>query len=95
MNQISKADVKKVARLSRLDIPDQDLETFTSQLKKILDYIEQLNSIDTENIKPTTRAVEVVNSFRPDIVKQTQFRDDLLDNAPEREGEFYKVPKIL
>tara|TARA_B100001250_G_C19526312_1_gene668257 strand:+ start:447 stop:734 length:288 start_codon:yes stop_codon:yes gene_type:complete len=95
MNQISKSDVKKVATLSRIDIPDNDLETFTSQLKKILDYIEQLNSIDTENINPTTRAVEVVNSFRDDIVEQTNVREDLLDNAPEREGEFYKVPKIL
>ena len=97
MTRITSDDVRKVAKLSRLDIPDDDVEKYSNQLEDILEYIAQLERIDTTNVPPTTRAVEVVNVFRDDNVKTSSndIRDQLLSLAPEIEGEFYKVPKIL
>ena len=95
MTKITSQDVLKVAKLSRLEISDSEVELFTSQLEKILGYVAQLEKVDTTNIEPTTRAVEVINVMREDKVIATNVRDDLLDQAPQREGDFYRVPKIL
>ncbi len=95
MTKITSQDVLKVAKLSRLEISDSEVELFTSQLEKILGYVAQLEKVDTSNIEPTTRAVEVINVMREDTVIATNVRDDLLDQAPQREGDFYRVPKIL
>ncbi len=95
MNQINASDVRKVAGLARLDLPNDQLEEHAIQLEKILAYVEQLEKVDTTNIPPTTRAVEVVNVLREDVVTSTDIRDKLLALAPEREGDFFKVPKIL
>tara|TARA_Y100001968_G_scaffold128469_1_gene117327 strand:+ start:784 stop:1074 length:291 start_codon:yes stop_codon:yes gene_type:complete len=95
MTKITSEDVKKVANLARLKLPDDEIELYTNQLENILSYIEQLEQIDTNNIEPTTRAVEVVNVIRKDIVDSSEIRNDLLDLAPSREGDFFRVPKIL
>ena len=95
MTKISAADVRKVAQLSRLQLPEDQIEMYTAQLEKILAYVEQLQSIDTENIPPTTRAVEVVNSFREDNIQNLIEKEDILEQAPHREGDFFRVPKIL
>lgn len=95
MTKITSQDVLKVAKLSRLEISDSEVELFTSQLEKILGYVAQLEKVDTSNIEPTTRAVEVINVMREDTVITTNVREDLLDQAPQREGDFYRVPKIL
>ena len=95
MAQITIEDVRKVAKLARLELPDAQLESYTDQLEKILGYVEQLQSIDTENIPPTSRAVEVVNVLREDLVENTSIREDLLNLAPQREDNFFRVPKIL
>ena len=95
MTQITKEDVQKVAELARLDLQEDQVEIYTNQLEKILDYVAQLQRIDTTNIKPTTRAVEVVNVLRDDVVEESFIREDLLNLAPHREDDFYRVPKIL
>ena len=95
MSKITAEDVRKVAQLARLDLPDDQIATYTDQLEKILAYVAQLEQIDTTNVPPTTRAVEVVNVTREDDVAATPVRTELLDLAPEREGDFFKVPKIL
>ena len=95
MSKITAEDVCKVAQLARLDLPDDQIATFTGQLEKILAYVAQLEQIDTTNVPPTTRAVEVVNVTREDEVAATPVRTELLDLAPEREGDFFRVPKIL
>ena len=66
MTKISSSDVRKVSQLARLEIPEDQIETYTAQLEEILSYIDQLQEIDTRNIPPTTRAVEVVNAMRED-----------------------------
>ena len=95
MTKISSSDVRKVAQLARLELPEDQIETYTEQIEEILSYVDQLQEIDTENIPPTTRAVEVVNAMREDIVKVNCSREDLLNQAPSREGDFFRVPKIL
>jgi len=95
MSKITAADVRKVANLARLDLPEEKIATYTGQLERILDYVAQLESVDTEGVPPTTRAVEVVNVTRDDVVSATDVREQLLNEAPQREGDFFRVPKIL
>jgi len=95
MGRISADDVRKVAHLARLQLPDDKVKAYTGQLERILDYVAQLEAVDTEGIPPTTRAVEVVNVTRSDQVSATPVRDALLDLAPQREGDFFRVPRIL
>ena len=95
MSKISSSDVRKVAQLARLDLPEDQIQTYTSQIEEILSYVDQLQEIDTKNVPPTTRAVEVVNSMREDLVEVKCSREDILNQAPNREGDFFRVPKIL
>jgi aspartyl-tRNA(Asn)/glutamyl-tRNA(Gln) amidotransferase subunit C len=95
MSKITADDVRKVAKLARLELPDDTIATYTWQLERILDYVDQLQAVDTEGVLPTTRAVEVVNATREDTVVNTDVRQELLDQAPQREGDFFRVPKIL
>ena len=95
MTEISSSDVRKVAQLARLELSDDQIETYTSQLEEILSYVDKLQEIDTENVPPTTRAVEVVNAMRDDSVDVNSSREDILSQAPHREGDFFRVPKIL
>ena len=95
MTKISSSDVRKVAHLARLELPEDQIETYTAQLEEILSYVDQLQEIDTKNVPPTTRAVEVVNSMREDLVEINSFREDILNQAPHREGDFFRVPKII
>ncbi len=95
MSKINADDVRKVAKLARLDLQEDTIATYTGQLERILDYVDQLQAVDTEGVPPTTRAVEVVNVTRADTVVPTDVREDLLDQAPQREGDFFRVPKIM
>ena len=95
MSRISGDDVRKVAKLARLDLPEEKIATYTGQLESILDYVSQLAEIDTEGVPETTRAVEVTNVTREDGVTPTPVREEILNQAPLREGDFFRVPKIL
>jgi aspartyl-tRNA(Asn)/glutamyl-tRNA(Gln) amidotransferase subunit C len=95
MSRISVDDVRKVAQLARLDLPEDKIATYTGQLESILEYVGQLESIDTKGVPETTRAVEVTNVTREDGVTPTPVREDILNQAPQREGDFFRVPKIL
>ena len=95
MTKINSNDVRKVAQLARLELPEDEVITYADQLQEILGYIEQLKKVDTTGIPPTTRAVEVVNVLREDLATLTETREELLDLAPNREGDFFRVPKIL
>ena len=95
MSRISADDVRKVAKLARLDLPEEKIATYTGQLESILDYVSHLAEIDTEGVPETTRAVEVTNVTRKDGVTPTPVREEILNQAPLREGDFFRVPKIL
>ena len=95
MKRISNDEVKKVAQLARLELNESEIQEHADQLEKILDYIKQLEKINTENIPCTTRAIEVVNVLRKDEKKNYENSEEILDLAPSRENKFFKVPKII
>jgi aspartyl-tRNA(Asn)/glutamyl-tRNA(Gln) amidotransferase subunit C len=95
MSKITEDDVRKVAKLARLDLPETKIATYTGQLERILEYVAHLETVETEGVPPTTRAVEVVNVTREDLVTPTNVREELLNEAPQREGDFIRVPKIM
>ena len=95
MSRISADDVRKVAKLARLNLPDDKIATYTGQLESILGYVSQLEQVDTTGVPETTRAVEVTNVTRQDGVDPTPVREEILNQAPQREGDFFRVPKIL
>ena len=95
MKKISSNEVKKVAQLARLELNESEIQKHAEQLENILDYIKQLEKINTENIPCTTRAIEVVNVFRKDEKKDYKNSEELLNLAPSRENQFFKVPKII
>jgi aspartyl-tRNA(Asn)/glutamyl-tRNA(Gln) amidotransferase subunit C len=93
---ISKKEVKYVADLSRIKLEEDELDKFTSQLDKILEYIEQLKEVDTEKTEITFHSVSLQNVVRED--KQTKpslTNDEATKIAPDKEKEFFRVPKII
>ncbi len=95
MSRISKDEVKKVAELARIKLDDVEVAHHADQLDKILDYINQLEKIDTEDVPCTTRAIEMINVLRTDKSDLYKSRKDILNLAPAKENSFYKVPKII
>ena len=95
MSKISKDQVSKVAKLARLKLNEEQIDNHAIQIEKILEYINQLEKIDTNNIPCTTRAIEVVNVLRTDSEKKYNNKEEILNLAPSREDNFYKVPKII
>ena len=95
MTKITKAEVKKVAHLARLELNENEINNHAEQLEKILEYIKQLEKIDTEDVPCTTRAIEVVNVFRNDEKKNSDCTEELLKLGPSREDQYFKVPKII
>lgn len=92
---IDRQQVHKVALLARLELTPEEEEKFTTQLGSILEYVDQLNQVDVSEVPPTTRAIDVSNVTRKDDLEPYPEREAILNSAPEQEGEFFKVPKIL
>jgi aspartyl-tRNA(Asn)/glutamyl-tRNA(Gln) amidotransferase subunit C len=93
--RIDEAQVRKVAKLSRLDLTEMEVEEFTGQLSAILDYVEKMNELDTDGVEPLAHCLPISNVFRRDRVKESLGTEKALANAPQRDGNFFKVPKIL
>jgi aspartyl-tRNA(Asn)/glutamyl-tRNA(Gln) amidotransferase subunit C len=90
-----KMDIDKVARLARLDLSREEKEVFGKQLDQILEYMEQLNRVDTTGVEPTSHAIPISNVFREDETKPSFPRDEVLGIAPAEEGGYFEVPKII
>ena len=93
--KIGKNEVLYVGNLARLDINDNEIDTFAKQLSDILLYIDKLNEIDTDNVEPMAHAVEINNAFRDDVVENVPGNKASLSNAPEKDEHYFKVPKII
>jgi len=93
--KIDQARVRKVARLSRLELSEEEIGEFTGQLSVILEYVEKMNELDTTNVEPLAHCLPISNVFREDCVKKSLGTEKTLANAPQRDGAFFKVPKIL
>jgi aspartyl-tRNA(Asn)/glutamyl-tRNA(Gln) amidotransferase subunit C len=92
---ISREDVAHVARLARLALTDAELETMRAQLNAILAHIDALKAVDTAGIEPTSHAVPQFNVMREDEPRPCLPREEMLANAPDRAGEFFRVPRII
>ena len=92
---IDAATVRKVARLARIAEPEEKLEPLAKELSGILNWIEQLNEVDTNGVEPMTSAVHVALPMREDVVTDGGDPEKVLANAPKRAGGFYVVPKVV
>ncbi len=87
-------DVEHVAKLARLELTEEEKELYTKQLGDVLKYVDQMNEVDTSNVKPMTQVIDFVNVMREDKVVYEHTKEELMANAPEEENGFFKVPKI-
>lgn len=93
--KISKDDVIKVAELARLEFKEEETEKFTEQLGNILEYIEKLNELDTDNVEPTSHVLDIPTPLREDKVEKLLTIEEVLQNAPESEDDFFVVPQVI
>ena len=92
---ITPEEIKRVATLARLSFSPDEEELLTQQLDRILRYVEKLGELDTDRVEPLAHVIDVVNAFREDRTANQPDPDALLANAPAREKNFFKVPKII
>ena len=92
---VTKDDVRKVARLSRIAVPEDQLEQLAGELTGIMGWIEQLNEVDIDGVEPMTSVVEASLPMRDDVVTDGGIQGDVLANAPRAEDGFFVVPKAV
>jgi len=95
MSTLDKSDVEKIAFLARLGIDEQDIPEYATNLSKILDMVEQLDSVDTESVKPMAHPLDAVQRLRTDVVTEENDRENLQEHAPETSDGLYLVPKVI
>jgi aspartyl-tRNA(Asn)/glutamyl-tRNA(Gln) amidotransferase subunit C len=93
--QISKQEVERVAKLARLEIAEGEKDAFSKQLSSILTYIEELKSWDTTGVEPTATVLEQTNVLREDRAQSSLPVEQALLNAPDSDGEYFRVPRII
>jgi len=93
--KLTEQQVRHVAKLARLKCTDDQIAKFTEQLASILEYVDQLDQVDTSAVEPLAHCLPVHNVFRQDEVQKSLSNDEALANAPQRDGEFFAVPKVL
>jgi len=94
-SNITPEDVRHVARLARLELSEAELERMRAEMDAILAYMDKLRSLDTTGVEPTSHAVPLRNVMRDDEPRPSFPRDDMLANAPDRAGDFFRVPRII
>jgi aspartyl-tRNA(Asn)/glutamyl-tRNA(Gln) amidotransferase subunit C len=92
---ITREEVLHVARLARLSLPESEADRLRGELSAILDYVKQLDRLDTRDVVPTSHAIETGTPFRDDVVEPFGDREALLANAPDRQNDFFRVPRII
>ena len=93
---ITKEEIIKIAKLSKLHVSENDLESYSEQISKILDYMSQLNEVDTENIDEfSNKLFDNNQELREDVVEPSLDRDRVLKNSPDSDGVYVKVPKVI
>jgi aspartyl-tRNA(Asn)/glutamyl-tRNA(Gln) amidotransferase subunit C len=88
-------DVRHVAKLSRLALDEARLRTLTPQLESSLEYVATISAVDTSGVEPMAHALPLANVLREDVVEPSLPLEKVLQNAPETDGPFFKVPKVI
>jgi len=92
---LSKEQVEHIARLARLSLTPAEIEKYTHELTVILSYFDQLQMVNTEGVEPQNQFITAENVFREDIPEPSLPRDEALRNAPDRDEEYFHVPKVI
>ena len=92
---IDKNQVKKVAKLSRISLDDKKVESLVKDLASILNFVEQLNKLDTKKTEPLTSIVDKTLEPRNDKINDGKIKDQILKNSPDKNEEFFIVPKVV
>ena len=92
---IDEAQVRHIAKLARLKLTEDEVQRFSGQLAEILAYFQQLDTVDTEGVEPLAHPMPITNVLREDEPHEPFDAQHALANAPQREGDFFKVPAVL
>ncbi len=92
---ITRDEVLYIAKLARLEFSDEEVEEFTHQLGRILDYINKLKELDVDHVEPSYHVLELVSVMREDEVKEGLSQEEALANAPDAKDGFFRVPRII
>ena len=92
---VDEATVRRIARLARIKVTDEEAKALVGELSGILDWVKQLDEVDTKGVEPMTRVVAMTLKQRPDVVTDGGIADDVVANAPAREDHFFVVPKVV
>jgi aspartyl-tRNA(Asn)/glutamyl-tRNA(Gln) amidotransferase subunit C len=92
---ITPDDVDRVARLARLYLSDQERAALTDQLGRIVEFVDQLSALDTDDVEPMAHAADIVNAFAKDVPRASLDREAALGNAPARDESCFRVPAVL
>jgi aspartyl-tRNA(Asn)/glutamyl-tRNA(Gln) amidotransferase subunit C len=92
---ITEEDVEHISWLASIKIAQEELEEFLSQFNSVIDYFQQLDLVDTDEVDPTYRVVELSNVFREDVFGESLDQGELLRNAPRTEDGYFKSPRIV
>ncbi|MDO8287923.1 MAG: Asp-tRNA(Asn)/Glu-tRNA(Gln) amidotransferase subunit GatC [Parvibaculum sp.] len=87
--------VRRIARLARIAVRDDELPALAGELNSILHFVEQLNEVDTKGVEPMTSAVDVTMKMRDDVVTSGNLQKEVTANAPKSEDGFYVVPRVV
>ena len=93
--KITPEQVQYVAKLARLELTPEEVNSMAGQLDRILTYVAKLNELDTSEVQPTSHALAVQNAFRPDEVKDSLSQEEALANCPQHNGETFVVPRVI
>lgn len=93
--KVDKEKLHKVAHLARLNIKPEEEEQLIKDMGEILEWVDKLSEVDTEGVEPLTHMTQEVNVLRADKAEKTIEREAALKNAPDQDGQFFKVPKVL
>ncbi|MDO9399117.1 MAG: Asp-tRNA(Asn)/Glu-tRNA(Gln) amidotransferase subunit GatC [bacterium] len=95
--KLSKSEIQHIAKLARLELTEEELKKYNSQLSAVLDYIDQLKEVDVSGVEPTAQITGLENVLREDVVKDWDEKEieQSLADAPEKEGRFIKVKRII
>lgn len=92
---IDNKTVKNIAWLSRLEVPEEKLDSLSTELNTILGWVEQLKEVNTDDVQPLTSVIDAIQPLRDDQANMSNLQEDILCNAPEKKYGFYVVPKVI
>lgn len=93
--QVDEATVRRIARLARIKVTDAEAKALETEISGILDWVKQLDEVDVGNVEPMTRVIPMTLRKRDDTVTDGDIPEQVLANAPQREGDFFVVPKVV